>query len=150
MISPSMTPNSPIVSRCLTYSSPYSRPHLEVEHAFHALALDEHRKSFKPTLWYIPPEHGNIPPKRRTQVKQCWFAGVHTDVGRGYKDHVPRDIADITFAWMVDQCRGLLAFHEHRIPEMLKKGDFKEAEGDWAERERDEEERDRRVDKAHN
>ena len=145
-----MIPNSPIVSRCLTFSSPYSHPHLEVENAFHALALDEHRSTFSPTLWYIPPVKGSIPPTRRTQLKQCWFAGVHTDVGRGYDDHVPGDTADITFAWMVDQCRGLLAFHEDRVSGMLKKGDFKRPEGDWAERDRDEENRESRVAKAKN
>ena len=114
-----------MVSRCLTYSFPYSHPHLEVENAFHALALDDIRMTFKPTLWYIPPEQADILPARRTQLKQCWFAGVHTDVGRGYKDHVPGDIADITFAWMVDQCRHLLAFNNEKVSEMLEKGDFK-------------------------
>ena len=107
------------------------------------LALDEHRKPFSPTLWYIPPEQGNIPTTRRTQLKQCWFAGVHTDVGRGFKDHVPGDIADITFAWMVDQCRGFLAFHDDKIPEMLEIGDFQEPVGNRAQRKRD-----RRIEKA--
>jgi hypothetical protein len=54
---------------------------------------------------------------------------VHTDVGRGYDDHVPNDIADITFAWMVDQCHGLLAFNENKVLQMLKEGDFKQPEG---------------------
>ena len=125
-----------MVSRYLTYSSPYSPPHLEVENAFHALSLDDLREAFSPTLWFIPPEQGNISPTRRTQLKQCWFAGVHTDVGRGYDDHVPGDIADITFAWMVDQCRHLLAFNEEKVLSMLDKGDFKEPVGEWARRER--------------
>ncbi len=122
-----------MVGRCLTYPSPYSHPHLEVEHAFHALALDDHRGNFSPTLWYIPTEQGNI---RRTQLKQCWFAGVHTDVGRGYKDHVSGDIADITFAWMVDQCRHLLAFREEKVSKVLDKGDFKKPVRERAKRKR--------------
>ena len=81
--------------------------------------------TFEPTLWYIPQEQADIHPLRRAQLKQCWFAGVHTDVGRGYKDHVPGDTADITFAWMVDQCRHLLAFNEEKVSKMLEKGDFK-------------------------
>ena len=92
--------------------------------------------TFKPTLWYIPPEQADIPPVRRTQLKQCWFAGVHTDVGRGYKDHVPGDIADITFAWMVDQCRHLLTFNEKKVSNMLEKGDFKKPGGRRARRKR--------------
>ena len=139
-----------MVSRYLTYSSSYSPPHLEVENAFHALALDEHRGTFSPTLWYIPPNKANIPTVRRTKLKQCWFPGVHTDVGRGYDDHVPGDIADITFAWMVDQCRGLLQFHDGRIPGMLERGDYKKPEGDWAEKERAKDERARREAKAKN
>ena len=140
-----MTPNSPIVSRPLTCSSSYSYscPHLEVEYAFHALALDEHRGTFSPTLWYIPPEAGNVPPERRTRLKQCWFPGVHTDVGRGYEDQVPGDIADITFAWMVDQCRSVLDFRDDKVPDMLQKGDHKklltvDEKEDW----------DKRADKA--
>ena len=108
-----------------------------VENAFHALALDEVREAFSPTLWYILPEKDdNIAPERRTRLKQCWFAGVHTDVGRGYDDHVPGDIADITFAWMVDQCRHLLAFNEEMVSKMLERGDFKEPSGARAKRER--------------
>ncbi len=89
-----------------------------------------------------------MPPKRRTQLKQCWFAGVHTDVGRGYEDHAPGDIADITFAWMVDQCINLLAFNREKIPTMLEKGDFKKPSGEGAEKEQAEKERARRVAKA--
>ena len=106
--------------------------------------------TFKPTLWYTPPEEantppekGNIPPVRRTQLKQCWFAGVHTDVGRGYKDHVPGDIADITFAWMVDQCCQLLAFNQEKVLSMLDEGDFKKPE-----RQRAKEKRARREEQA--
>ena len=56
---------------------------------------------------------------------------MHTDVGRGYEDHVPGDIADITFAWMVDQCHDFLEFNEGKVGNLLEKGDFKEPpEGD--------------------
>jgi len=51
---------------------------------------------------------------------------VHTDVGRGYNDHVPGDIADITFAWMVDQCIGHLSFREETLDWMMEHGDFKD------------------------
>jgi len=108
----------------------------KIENAFHALALDEHRGTFSPTLWYIPPEEANMAPERRTRLKQCWFPGVHTDVGRGYDDHVPGDIADITFAWMLDQCRDLLAFNMRKFPGMLENGDHKKEleKAKWAER----------------
>lgn len=46
-----------------------------VEYAFHALALDEHRKPFSPTIWEKP--EGQELPKL---LKQCWFPGVHSNV----------------------------------------------------------------------
>jgi len=67
-----------------------------VAHAFHALALDERRKNFVPTLWKQTPEG-----KANGQVlKQVWFAGVHSDVGGGYKEHGASDIA---LAWMASE-----------------------------------------------
>jgi len=98
--------------------------------------LDEHRQSFSPTLWYLLPEKCNVP-ERGTRLKQCWFPGVHTDVGRGYNDHAPGDIADITFAWMVDQCCGLLAFNEKKVRQMMEKGDFRQPEDEDAKRRRE-------------
>lgn len=68
----------------------------------HALAIDEHRVSFEPTLWRQPsfgPTAG--------QVEQVWFAGAHSDVGGGYIDQdlrQTRSIAaldDITLDWML-------------------------------------------------
>jgi hypothetical protein len=62
---------------------------------------------------------------------------VHTDVGRGYDDHVPGDIADIAFTWMVDQCRDLLTFNEKKVRQMMEKGDFKQPANEDAKTRRD-------------
>ena len=67
-----------------------------VEHAFHALALDERRKNFVPTLWTQTPE-GKA---RGQELKQVWFAGVHSDVGGGYPEH---GMSDIPLAWMASE-----------------------------------------------
>ena len=61
-----------------------------VKRAFHAVAIDERRGPFKPTLWETKPDHGQV-------VEQAWFAGVHSDVGGGYED---RALANVTFQWM--------------------------------------------------
>ena len=51
-----------------------------VEHAYHALAVDEERHSFDPLLW-----KQSIPSQNKTQkVEQVWFAGAHSNVGGGY------------------------------------------------------------------
>lgn len=51
-----------------------------VDLACHAVAVDEHRKQFAPTLWTSVP----IPiPQHPTRVEQRWFVGAHSNVGGG-------------------------------------------------------------------
>ncbi|KAK8192759.1 hypothetical protein M8818_007931 [Zalaria obscura] len=69
-----------------------------IENAFQALALDERRSSFSPAVWEKMP--GN-----QTRLRQCWFPGVHSNVGGGYED---QELANITLAWMMSQVRDLL------------------------------------------
>jgi uncharacterized protein (DUF2235 family) len=69
-----------------------------VDNAFHALALDERRKPFEPTLW----DQADDAPT--TQVlEQVWFAGVHSNVGGGYRD---AGLSDIALLWMMDKAKG--------------------------------------------
>ena len=64
-----------------------------VDAAFHALAIDEKRGAFAPTLWTNPKADGQ-------RVEQVWFAGVHSNVGGGYED---AGLADLAFEWMKDR-----------------------------------------------
>ncbi len=66
-----------------------------VENAFQALALDERRAPFTPTLW--EKRSGS-----RTNLKQVWFPGSHSNVGGSYAD---TGIADITLAWVSSMAR---------------------------------------------
>jgi uncharacterized protein (DUF2235 family) len=68
-----------------------------VDGAFQALAIDEKRGPFQPTLWARQPN----PPKNQ-RVEQVWFSGVHSDVGGGYPQH---DLSDIALLWMVECAR---------------------------------------------
>jgi uncharacterized protein (DUF2235 family) len=63
----------------------------QVKFAFHALAIDEHRTPFEPTLW----KAGNTPEQT---VEQRWFPGVHSDIGGGYKES---DLSDGSLDWMM-------------------------------------------------
>ena len=67
-----------------------------VEFAFHALAIDERRQPFLPTLW-TQTDRGRTANQR---LEQRWFAGCHSDVGGGNPS--PR-LADVTLAWMVSR-----------------------------------------------
>ncbi len=65
-----------------------------ITHAYHALAIDERRRPFTPTLWLTK----NIAP----QVEQVWFPGVHTNIGGGYVD---AGLSDRAFLWMCLKAR---------------------------------------------
>lgn len=67
-----------------------------VAHARHALALDEQRQSFIPTLWSDVENNPN--------VKQRWFVGVHSDVGGGY---AMCGLSDIALEWMMADAQAL-------------------------------------------
>ncbi|SPN99730.1 uncharacterized protein DNG_02581 [Cephalotrichum gorgonifer] len=68
--------------------------HPGVDYAFHALALDEWRTAFGPTLWSLHPDN------KHTELRQVWFPGSHSNVGGGFED---QQIATIALAWMADQ-----------------------------------------------
>ncbi|RMD42233.1 hypothetical protein DV735_g2881, partial [Chaetothyriales sp. CBS 134920] len=78
-----------------------------IEYAIQALALDEHRRAFTPTVWEKP--KGQELPR---VLKQTWFPGVHSDVGGAYDD---TDLANITLCWMVNQLDSLLEFDEEYL-----------------------------------
>ena len=62
-----------------------------VENAYHALALDERRQPFEPSLWEQDATVAN------QTLEQVWFAGVHSNIGGGYSDC---GLSDVTFDWM--------------------------------------------------
>jgi uncharacterized protein (DUF2235 family) len=75
-----------------------------IEKAFHAVAIDEKRASFLPTLWSNP---DGTPRANDDKVQQVWFPGVHSDVGGSYAE---TQLSNITLRWMIDNAKaqGLL------------------------------------------
>lgn len=67
-----------------------------VENAFQALAIDEKRSSFRPTLWSKQAGAEN------QTLEQVWFIGVHSNVGGGY---VSSAISDIALDWLASKAR---------------------------------------------
>jgi len=80
-----------------------------VAHARRAVALDEHRASFAPTLW------SDTHPE--TDVKQIWFPGVHCDVGGGY---VETGLSDGALEWMITEAEALGLKFRAKVKEQLK------------------------------
>jgi Uncharacterized alpha/beta hydrolase domain (DUF2235) len=66
-----------------------------VRFAYQALAIDEERPPYEPTLWTVD---GELPTGQ--VLEQVWFAGVHSEVGGGTDDSA---LSDIAFLWMAEQ-----------------------------------------------
>ncbi|KAK9465929.1 hypothetical protein V1512DRAFT_254144 [Lipomyces arxii] len=113
-----------------------------VEHAFHALALEEAREPYIPTLWFFP--KGSEFDKHPERYKQTWFTGVHINIGGGnmsksimgtdllthylddtatVSDKVRSEtetanvLSDGTLIWMIAQCKDMLDFDIARLHE---------------------------------
>ncbi|WP_316199369.1 DUF2235 domain-containing protein [Bradyrhizobium sp. SZCCHNS2002] len=70
-----------------------------VKCAYHALALDDERRTFFPVLWNEENEESD--PAR---IQQVWFAGSHANVGGGY----PKDgLAYVSLQWIVTKAQQL-------------------------------------------
>jgi uncharacterized protein (DUF2235 family) len=67
-----------------------------VRFAYQALAIDEQRRPFQPTLWEQQTDATG------QTLEQLWFAGVHSDVGGGYSEPA---LAEIPLLWMVKRAR---------------------------------------------
>lgn len=77
-----------------------------VANAYHAVSIDEKRKSFRPALWEDDP-----------RAHQVWFAGAHSDVGGGYGDD--NKLAKITLRWMADHAiKHGLRVKEDALPQL--------------------------------
>jgi uncharacterized protein (DUF2235 family) len=70
-----------------------------INHAYHAVCIDERRAQFMPTLWTKP---GGLPLANNSQVEQVWFPGVHCDVGGSYAQD---ELSDITLSWMMQKAK---------------------------------------------
>ncbi|MCG8519961.1 MAG: DUF2235 domain-containing protein [Pseudomonadales bacterium] len=90
---------TPLLKNLTSHWVGFFNTHLspQVKHAYQALALDEQRGPFAPDLWT-----GQINDDQT--VEQCWFRGVHSDIGGGYKE---AGLSDIALLWMADKARTL-------------------------------------------
>ena len=81
-----------------------------VDIALHALAIDEHRRPFEPSLW-----RRNKFKRTSANVEQVWFPGVHADIGGGYLSDdqrfraSPRPLDDLALDWMIKR------IHKHVV-----------------------------------
>lgn len=69
-----------------------------ISFARHALAIDEQREDFEPTIWDSKPG---------IDLKQVWFSGVHADVGGSYPPDKKTGIraSDTPLKWMLGEAQ---------------------------------------------
>ena len=85
-----------------------TEPSKIVQHARHAVSIDENREDFAPVLWSDKPN---------VDVKQVWFAGVHSDVGGGYRE---RGLSDCASNWMLSEANKFgLVFENHFLKTVI-------------------------------
>jgi uncharacterized protein (DUF2235 family) len=73
-----------------------------VDHARHAIALDERRASFEPTLWTSVPIP--VPGPEPSTVEQRWFIGSHGNIGGGRPPPGGENrLSTITREWMIGE-----------------------------------------------
>lgn len=77
---------------------------LPIENGFHAVAVDEHRRAFSPTLWTTrrpnDPTAVVAAPRPITSVEQRWFVGAHGNVGGGCESDL---LAQVPLKWMANK-----------------------------------------------
>jgi uncharacterized protein (DUF2235 family) len=77
---------------------------LPILNGYHALAIDEHRRDFAPTLWTVhhhkDPNAPSPPPRLLSNVEQRWFVGAHANVGGGYEHDL---LAQAPLRWMMQK-----------------------------------------------
>jgi hypothetical protein len=96
----------------------------------HALAVDEHRQAFQPTVWRQQKFSAVA-----TATEQVWFTGSHGDIGGGYVNEDERKafpepaLDDITLDWMI---RRVLCYYPNFPVNIGKKPAWPQIAPEWA------------------
>lgn len=90
------SPQIPPLDKILDIIKPHKFYDLEpencVKNVYHAIAVDDERRTFWPLVWDESKFNGTI--------EQVWFPGMHSNVGGGYNR---QELANVTFDWMVER-----------------------------------------------
>ena len=90
-----------------------------IEHAFHALALDEKRGWFSPTMWESAERMDIMKQDGNRCFEQCWMVGDHSNVGGSWED---QRLADLSLAWMMSRYASLgVKFDQNYIYDEFRK-----------------------------
>lgn len=86
----------------------FTRTNPCVETFRQAIAIDERRRMFRLNSWREPQTFKSNPFNdknwRAQDIKQVWFAGVHSDVGGGYPEKVS-GLSKFPLLWMINEAK---------------------------------------------
>lgn len=87
----------------------FTRTNPSVKRFRQAMAIDEKRRMFRLNAWGEPQDFHSNPFDRAgdiaQDIKQVWFAGVHADIGGGYKE-LGSGLSKYPLAWMIEEAVG--------------------------------------------
>ncbi|WP_057795697.1 phospholipase effector Tle1 domain-containing protein [Roseovarius atlanticus] len=89
----------------------------DVQHARHAMAIDEDRADFPRVGWASVAAAVETKARRPEWLKQVWFPGCHSDIGGSYPEAESR-LSDIALDWMVkelQECVPSIQINEHML-----------------------------------
>lgn len=76
----------------------------DVQHARHAMAIDEDRADFPRVGWGARQAAIDTKDREPKWLKQVWFPGCHSDIGGSYPEAESR-LSDIALDWMIDELK---------------------------------------------
>lgn len=76
----------------------------DVQHARHAMAIDEDRADFPRVGWASKQATIETKDREPKWLKQVWFPGCHSDIGGSYPEAESR-LSDIALDWMIDELK---------------------------------------------
>jgi uncharacterized protein (DUF2235 family) len=106
---PSLFGNGPLFNRRHRFHDTELSSHVAA--ARHAVAIDERRPAFKPTLWTNLARLNGAHTGDHAPYQQRWFPGVHGAVGGGGTD---RGLSSHTLLWVLDGAHGLAVHADMR------------------------------------
>ncbi len=104
---------------------PFTKENPCVQVFRHAVAIDERRRMFRLARWTEPQLFKSNPfvedeNAEEQDIKQVWFAGVHSDIGGGYSEQ-ESGAAKYPLKWMVDEARAHgLVFRETMVKRLVQ------------------------------
>ena len=105
-VSSVLTPNAKFFFLPWPLTLPFTRKNSRVEIFRHAISVDERRRMFRLNHWQDPqpfkPDPYDPAKDGAQDIRQVWFAGVHSDVGGGYPE-IDSGLSKYPLLWMAGE-----------------------------------------------